>query len=190
MAKLFITLILLFGVVVIGIFYLGPAWSNYQTLRQDAESLRAISSEFDELIKNRDALIDAINSISKSDLDRIDRSLPRGPQTAEFLVILDKIAAENRIALKNIDLTPPSAPQAISPGQPRPATSPQTLKSSGSFQELPISLATVGSYEAFKNFLTSLEKNIRIIDLQNVSFGAPDQNNNINFSVKAKTYYQ
>ncbi len=185
MARVFISIILIFATGVIGIFYLRPQWQQFQTLQNESENLRNLAAELDELIQNRDALIKTINSVSRQDLLKIDQALPQGPRSAEFLVLLENLAKQNNLILRQVDLISKSENQS---GQPRPGGA-ITAPSTGSVKEFPISLNVSGSYGAFKSFLNDLEKSLRIIDITSVSFSASGKDL-FEFTIKGKTYYQ
>jgi Tfp pilus assembly protein PilO len=191
MPRLVITIILLFGAVVVGSFYLLPEWRNFREFRGEAQELREISAELDLLTENRDELLSRINSISKDDLRRIDQALPTGPQSAEFLVLLEKLASKNNLALRRVDLVSAAALGAtVSGGQPRPGGSPTKSIKNGGIAEFPVGISLGGSYEAFKGFLSDLEQNLRTIDVTDISFTSPEKINTFDFGIKAKTYYQ
>ncbi len=197
MPRIFIATILFAAALLSGLFYLSPEWDRFQTLRGEVAELEAISAEFDELIDNRDKLLSLVNSISKENLGRVDRMLPQGPHASDFLVSMEAITIENAIALRRIDLVSPegekSEPQAQrpgTPGTPRPtgaAVSPRSVKET---QALPFNLQVAGSYASFKKFLRGLERNLRLIDVEDISFSAGSKGEISDFTLKAKTYYQ
>lgn len=190
MPRLLITIILLFGAVVVGSFYLLPEWRSFRELREAAQELREISAELDLLTENRDELLSRINSISKDDLRRIDQALPTGPQSAEFLVLLEKLSSKNNLALRRVDLISEAALGSSPGGQPRPGGAPGKSVKTGGIAEFPVGISLGGSYEAFKGFLNDLEQNLRTVDVTDISFTSPEKVNAFDFAVKAKTYYQ
>ncbi len=190
MPRLLITIILIFGTAVVGLFYLMPEWQDFGDIRKDAEDLAGINEEFDVLIQNRDGLIDLINSVSKDDLKRIDRALPQGLQAAEFLVTLERLSAKHGLALKRVDLASSAAQIQPRGGQPRPGGAPAILPKGGALNEFPVGITISGAYESFKGFLSDLEKNLRVVDVQNITFTSPEKSSAFEIVIKAKTYYQ
>lgn len=197
MPRIFIAIIFLAGAALLGVFYARPAWQRFHDLGREAAELEEISKEFDELIENRDDLLGRINAVSKDNLDRVDRILPQGPRASDFLVAMEALTTQNSMALRRIDLVSPEgakgekseASARSSPGQPKPAAAaaPGPVKET---QALPFNLQVAGSYTAFKKFLESMERNIRLIDVEGISFGASGKGEISEFTVKAKTYYQ
>ena len=198
MPRLFITMILIGCAALLGVFYLRPEWQRFQTLRREIAELEEIGVEFAALIANRDALLARINAISKENLGRADRMLPQGPRTADFLVSIEALTMQSGMALRRIDVVSPqeektdasARPGGATSGQPRPAagaTAPRTVQET---KALPFSIQIAGSYEVLKKFLTGLERNLRLIDVENISFSAGEKGDIADVSIKAKTYYQ
>lgn len=190
MPRLFITIILLFGTATTGFFYLAPQWQNFKSLRGDSAALAGISEELDALIQNRDALLSLINSVSADNLERIDRALPSGVQASKFLVSLERLTAKNNLVLRRVDLASSAAQLNTRGGQPRPGGTPSSTVKSGGINELPVGLSVSGTYESLKGFLADLEKNLRLIDVEDITFTSPEKPSAFDIAIKAKTYYQ
>lgn len=151
-----------------------------------------MSVELDELIQNRDSLIETINTISKQDLDRINASLPEGPRSSDFLVLLENLSSAHGLILKRLDLASFTQPAAASTQNPQPKPSGIIISAplGDKTKDFPIHFSVNGSYKAFKEFLVDVEKNLRLIDIQEISFSSTGKGDNIEFVIKAKTYYQ
>ncbi|MBI3442786.1 MAG: hypothetical protein HY007_03400 [Candidatus Sungbacteria bacterium] len=106
-----ISSLLLLGAVLIGIFYLKPAWDQFQQIRTETDHLRQLSAEFDDLIQNRDALIAKLNLVSKEDLHKLEALIPQSPQSLDYLIALQQLAQENgvSIAFTKADINPPAS---------------------------------------------------------------------------------
>lgn len=192
MAQLFISLALFFGSGIIGYFYAWPAWQEFSNLRQESENAATISSELDELGKNRSDLLSTINSVSKEDNERLTEALPPGPHSGELLVFLENLSIKHGVTIRRVDLTAPQETkvQDTKSSQPRPGTVP-TKASDGTIKEFPVTLEIVGTYDAFKAFISDIERSLRIIDVQSITFSAPSLiDSKINFSIRGKTYFQ
>lgn len=190
MPRLFITIILFFGTFVVGLFYLGPEWQIFLNIQKEISSLSRISSELDEIAEERDTLIDLVNTISAEELARINQSLPQGAHAADFLVFLERLSAEHGIVLKSVDLASFTEEKREISGQPTPGGAILTPTSSRTVREFPVTIQVSGTYESFKTFLENLEKNLRLVDIDSFSFTSQGDTKIIDFSIKAKTYYQ
>lgn len=194
MTKTFLTILFIFGIGVLGFFYLKPAWDNFNNIRAEIGDLQSTSQELESLIANRDALIDSINRISKDDLDRINQALPQGQQSAQLLIFFENISGKSGLVLKTIDVSnkdnAAAGVTAASAGQPKPGGSIVAPKTVSIIQEFPINMNLIGTYDSFKKFLSGLENNLRVIDLKTITFGSAGSSGVLNFSIVGKTYYQ
>lgn len=191
MTRYVLIVLLLFGTALVTFFYLQPTWDEFQILRKNNSGLQNLSAELDDLINNRDLLFKKINAISKDNLAKIDATLPKGPKAAEFLVFLENLSTKHSVILKDTTLTGSAVTKVpTSPGQPKPS-GPTTVQGQ-KISDLPLSLNITGSYEALKNFLGDLEKNLRITDVENISFNSPTEKdkNEFQFSLIIRTYHQ
>src|SRR3990167_343839 len=143
MIRIFISILLIFGTVILGIFYLGPAWQSFQNLRSATRDLTEISAELDDLIANRDTLIATINQISKNDLARLQQTLPQGISGATFLVSLEAVILRHGLQFNSIDIaTAPTAAQSTAGvrAQPKPGTTQAPVRAQGTIGELPFNI--------------------------------------------------
>lgn len=189
MPRFLLAIFLLFGTGVVGLFYLNPEWQKFQSLRQENISLQQTSEEFDSLTERRDALIEEVNAISKEQRNLIGQALPEGAKAADFMVDLETITKKRGLILKRIDLSGTIEVKGKT-GQPRTESIITTAPTPGAILEFPIILNVTGLYESFKEFIRDLEKNLRLIDVQEISFITPSQGKTFDFSLRLKTYFQ
>lgn len=187
--KLFLIIFLLFGAGVVGLFYLGPEWQKFQTLRQENRQLQQTSGELDGLTERRNTLIEEINAISKEQRNTIVQALPEGAAAADFLVNLEAMTKKRGLALKRVDLASTVEVKG-GVGQPKAGGIATATQTKGAILEFPVSLNVAGSYESFKEFLQDLEKNLRLIGVQEISFIAPSRGGTVDFTMRLKTYHQ
>lgn len=191
MVKTVITILLVLGIAAVGFVFLLPEWKNFVSVREEIKNLRSISGELDGLIENKDALIDSVNRISKNDLDRINQAMPQEKHAAELLTFFENLSGRSGLVLKNIDLADKTeARTAGALNQPKPGASIILPKSNSQISEFPITMNLLGTYDAFKTFLSGLEKSLRIIHVQNVTFGSAGVSGIFGFTVRAKAFYQ
>ena len=205
MTRLIITAIFLLSALGIGFFYGMPEWELYKTLSAEIAQLEAASKELDALVANRDNLLNLINGITKEDLDRVDQVLPQGARASDFLVAVEALTGAASMSLRRIDLVSPQKASVVVSGNPQAslpraaagdedgaailAAAREGLGDIPGVRALPFTVEVSGSYENFKKFLGSLEKNLRLIDIEQVNFTASGESGAIDFTLKAKTYY-
>lgn len=199
MPRTIIAIVLLIGSGVVGFLYVKPQWARFGELGIQIADATMVSAELDELAKNQDALLAQINAVSQEDLARIDAALPVGPRGIDFLVVLQGYVADSGLTLKHVGLTTPGigksqAGQTASgprtSGQPMPTASDGPEKSASDVSELEFNIRVTGSYESLKTLLSTLERSIRLIDIEALSFNVPQGADVIEYTMHAKTYYQ
>lgn len=195
MPRTFIILILLLGTILIGLFYLNPQWQRFQTLRSDNNELQQLNSEVDALISNLNTLGTTITNIPKENLQLLADALPQGAHGAEFLVVLERLATKNSLALRQTTIEGSDTSSAPSSNgtanQPRPSGTTAKSTPLGNTNELAINLHLNGSYDGFKNFMKDLEKLVRITNINALSFSAPQKvGDSMDINMKVTTYYQ
>ncbi|MBI2053430.1 MAG: type 4a pilus biogenesis protein PilO [Candidatus Sungbacteria bacterium] len=205
MVRLITASVFLLAALGIGFFYTLPEWRRFQGLGTEITQLEAAGAELDSLVANRDNLLNLINGITKEDLDRVDQILPQGARASDFLVAMEALTGVAGMELQRIDLVSPQKTSATVPGNPQ-ASLPRAavggqdgaaVLEGGREKEgdipgvrtLPFTVEVSGSYENFKKFLTALEKNLRLIDIEQIQFTASGESGAVDFTLKAKTYY-
>ena len=194
MPRILLTLIFFLGAIAGAIFYVLPQSNIYMALRRDTGALERISQGLDGAGETRDLLRDKIKSVSKADLERVELVLPKGSGREGLIRVFDYYGAENGVAVKSIAFADQEGVEASRSGAdlsvPRPGGASEAT-GIRSRKEMTISLEGVGSYDNMKRFLDLLEKHIRIIDVESVTFSAMQSPAEaVKFSIKAKTYYQ
>ena len=180
---------LLFGAVIIGLVYLKPQWEDFSALKNKVDRLGELDRKLDLLGEARDKLQEAIAAIPENAKMRLTQALPEGADARGLLILMEERAQRDGILLQGITLETrkESGPQA--PQQPRPAGVIHPALSAA-IKELPFQLSLRGTYETMKRFLATLENSLRLLDITNVAFQAPGQDNTINFNINARAYHQ
>ena len=130
-------------------------------------------------INSRNAYFQNLRSLSekleefKEDVAKIEAALPSDPSPPSFYNFLQKTVSENGLILRNI------GGFAVSP-----------LTSNPSLNAISLSLEVSGSYASLKNFLGAIEKSARIVEVNSISFSAPEEEGLFNFTlgIQAQSY--
>ena len=142
-------------------------------------NLKAVKEEVNKreiFLKDLAELISRYQQINTNDLSRINQALPQGKDIAGLLVQLQNLAENNGLLLASVSVSDPTEPMAGKNGK-------------AEIQQLSVNLSLIGSqnniYRQLKEFLDSLETNLRLFDVSAVYFtpGSPA------FSVNLTTYY-
>jgi hypothetical protein len=116
-----------------------------------------------------------------------DYVIPKEPHMEEIAVVVDYLAKQNSVLMDNLSFSAAS-------GQARAAPSTQENASGatvGAFlpTEISVNGNITGTYENIKGFLQSLERSLRIYDIQSLSV-AVNQSDLYTAAFAAKTYSQ
>ena len=176
--KTIIALILiLIGIAFIFMFS-KPLWIEISALRIQKQEIESTVSEFQRLQSARDGLLSTYNSISKNDLEKLEKILPNNSDNSGILIFLEKTAKDRGISLRRIEFQPKSivASRGI-----------ENIVSN--FETLNFSITLSANYNSFKSFLSALERGSRVIDITDLSFFS-GKTDFFEFVLRGKSYYQ
>jgi Tfp pilus assembly protein PilO len=176
----FLVLILLLGAVLAAGFFflLKPKYEEvlltfnkiYEQKKTEASTLKASERKALQYIVD-------FNSISESEKSLIDKIIPDSGQSELIYIEIEKIAKERGLILRKINITEKKEDL-------RNKNDEEKVKKG--VNELEIDLIVEGfNYEGMKRFLSAIEKNIRLMDIQDITF-SPDT---FSANIKLLTYY-
>ena len=171
------------------IIYVNFTVAAYTSLDERRAELNAL----DELYSRKEkAIADVQNVLKNYDSDQklkglqdvISSSLPNAPQQSEILNQIRAIAGVNQLALTDLSLNISSVQSVTAK-----ATSTQLIKPVAAIS---VQFKVIGYYADIKNFISSLENNLRVMDVRSISIdplGKPDQDY-YRADLTVITYYQ
>lgn len=165
---------------------------KYQEMRYAQKKVQAKETE----IQNKQGYFSKINEASEKlkkypkELAKIDFALPANVSLPFLYDFFQKISSQNGLVLENISGGPASVIQPkISSGSEINIQSEIGFQSEKAVQEIKVNLSLAGSYSAFKNFLSSIEKSARMIEVESMSFSFPkEEGESLSFSLTVKTH--
>lgn len=178
-------------VVSVGTFllYIDPAYGDIKSLRTD-------SASYDEALNNskilqsiRGELSDKYKNFPATDLDRLKKLLPDNVDNIRLILQIQRIAAPYGMTLKNVkfDVVAPVQTQAGFATGGAVASAPKK-----NYEGFDLEFSTEGSYTNFTAFLQDLEKSLRIVDVNSISFTsstATPGSDIYKYDFKIKTYW-
>ena len=154
--------VILFLAVILGtIFYWWPKLQEYINTKETIKIKDAEITEKEEYFSNLRTIDSKLNDYS-DELGKIDSALPLDPSMPELFNFMKGVSSENGLILEELSL-----------GQGA-----DSITVSG-VQEIPFSVSVAGSYSAFKNLLTAVFQNIRMVDVGTISFSTPTEEEGI-----------
>lgn len=180
MPRLILIFIILLSILLIGLFLIWPKYQKLSNLSREIEAketeLHYIEEYFAKLNRLSEELKKYENQVSK-----IDFALPSDSSLALLSLInfLQRAGSQNGLIftkLGSFSLTSPKVPT----GTPTPET-PSKIK------EISLGFEVSGSYFAFKNFLETLEKSAKLIEVETSSFSS-EEGGIFSYNLNIKTY--
>ncbi|RJQ37528.1 hypothetical protein C4552_00645 [Candidatus Parcubacteria bacterium] len=170
--------IILFGIGIgLAAFVAWPQWDAIATIEADTEAIRQLKAEIEQLIAHRDRLLAEREAIDPADIRRIEAMAPRGVEEKELIRTMETLALQHGLQLRDLTIEPSA--QSAGVGTP----------SETAYTAVPIHVTVVGNLTAFRQFLSSVEQNLRLIDVVQLSLNAPD-GNAVAFPVESNVYYR
>ncbi|MFZ5559666.1 MAG: type 4a pilus biogenesis protein PilO [Patescibacteria group bacterium] len=185
MIKNIIIIILILGFIALVVFLDVPGVQNILELRKSIASEKEKLLDKQELFAKVERLVQAYEE-NKESVEKIDHILPSGEKIPDLIVQLEALAFEQGLSLENIDII------TIKEEESRVPQATLTEKPAVTYKTMSVSMKIVGSYEAFKAFLKSVEENLRLLDINSVEFTTESKEGGkvFGFEVRLITYHQ
>ncbi len=154
---------LILVLIAIGIFYtfISPQYGDAQMLEAEAAKYRDLIANVSRITESRDNLSNSFESIPASEKMRLLKVLPDNVDAVGLARDLDTIASKYGIAIRTVtveDEPSNNAGRIVIPNDALP------------YEKAYVSFSFVSDYANFMKFLADLEKSLRIMDVQEVSF--------------------
>jgi len=156
-----------------------PYYDKVMVLRDRSTQYKGILANIIEIEQKRDDLKVKYENLPKEDVQRLEKVLPSQSDIVSLAVNFDSIAARYGISIKSINSTDSSTQSAEGIVQ---------APSSSLYHEATVTLSFIANYESFRAFMSDIEKSLRIIDIQSVTFNSSDDGL-YDFKVTVKTYW-
>lgn len=193
MSRIILTLLFVLGAVVLGTGYIRQSWERLGTVRKERAALDELRVEIDSIAAIRTSLVNQINALPQSDLDRIATALPETPGEPDLIIFFEYLAAKHGLALTSINTDVATENQNQQGDQPVPGGggTKTSIDSSTERKSVVIALNIRGSYEPLLRFLDDIAHHIRLMNAKAISFSFNQEALNIiDTDVVVETYYQ
>lgn len=137
-----------------------------------------------ELQAVRDELTAKYNAFSPEDINRIETLLPDTVDTVQLIIDLDDLAQSNGLVFKDTKFE-------SGLGTDAQKTPTDLLLDAKEYQTSTVGFVVEGSYENFQNFLRDLERSLRLVEVNSLSFNAAPigKTGDFSFQVELATYW-
>jgi hypothetical protein len=163
---------------------------------QDALVLKDKKAEFDTAMNNanqlserRQALVDQVNKFPAEELVRLNKLLPDHVDNVRLIMEVDRIALKYGMSIRDVQLQGLNLLNNNNSGN----TSTVLGTAPKDYDNVVLSFSVSSSYSTFKEFLSELEDNLRISDVESLSFSVPPQDTRgkdvYQYSLSIRTYW-
>ena len=163
--------------VALGIAVVFPKYQNLNLLQLKVKEKEAALQSEKEYFSNLSEIAEKLKQYEES-LSKISSALAAEPGLPALFNFLQTTASQNGLVLKRIA---PTLPSFLKEELVKEGWSPE-------IRETGINLIVAGSYSSFKNFLSTLEKTARMIELESISFSTSEEAGPIDFNLRIKAY--
>ncbi|OGF83195.1 hypothetical protein A3B18_00595 [Candidatus Giovannonibacteria bacterium RIFCSPLOWO2_01_FULL_46_13] len=168
--------------VAIGFFWAYPLWQEVGEVKIEKASTEATLARMQELNRKRDEILAKYNSISPEDMAKLEEFFPRKPDSAVWLLNLERLATRNGLLLKSISMTEEVKSES---GEN------QVVPGTENFETFPFEISVSGNYASFIAFLEAAEKSRRLIDVDSLMFDSGEGTKDLyEFTLNAHTYWK
>ncbi len=180
----FIFPIILIAIAAISYFtFIDPHYTQVKALRVQLDSYNKALSNERQLEAIRNDLTERRNAMSSSDIERLERLLPDNVNNVGLILDLNALGQPLGMQIQNVKFEVQNKATAAGQDQKQAA---QDKKDYGVFN---IEFSTIGTYPNFVSFLAQLDKSLRMIDVQSISFSSTDDRSVYRYDFKVKTYW-
>jgi len=179
-----------------GLFgFVMPGYKELSALKTKVSAYDQALNNSRSLEEERDKLTQKFNSISASNLDKIEKLVPDNVDNIRLILEIEKLASPYGMVLKDVHYEVVSKEDQENKQTPKQGGS---IKNANlEYGSWDLEFTTEGSYSDFVNFVADLEQNLRIVDVVSVQFssGSTDANNKAGaqkpykYKFKIKTYW-
>jgi Tfp pilus assembly protein PilO len=175
--RFFLAIILLVGAIGIVIFFIAPRMTGISELRAEEKQYSLALDNARRLDETRQDLLDRFNSFEEDDLDNLKKMLPANIDNVKLIIELDALAGQYGLPLQNISVEENDTDvQIIEQG-------------SGDYGKVQLKFSVRGPYTQFVDFLESLERGLRIIDVRQLTFQTTEVSDIYQYNLVIETYW-
>ena len=180
MIRLF-TPILILGLALVSFFYFtAPVLKDLDGLKVRRLALTAALENATKLRDRQKELLDLENAIDPDNIAALKQLLPNNIDNVRLIIDINNIAKKRGLTVRNPSIAKEAdAATSDTKANNRPATDKSSVM---------ISFSVSSSYEVLKLFLTDLERSLRIVDLESLSFSGNDKNL-YDYKISLRTYW-
>lgn len=176
MGRTIIPLILLIAAAGTFMVYTNGAYQDSKALAAQYQQYNDALTQSSQLRGLRDQLLSRRNTFSADDVRKVERLLPDNVDNIRLIIDINDIAARYHLQVSNVSF------QAAQTAQGSVGSGSSVLGTAT------VTFAISATYDQFMTFIQDLERSLRLLDIENVSFtvGAGDITD---YTITVQTYW-
>lgn len=163
------------------IFYINPTYATIQEKQAEFQRLDEANTKAAELRDKREKLIADRKKIDNVQLDNLTKFLPDGVENVRLIIDIKYIA--NKVISQDIRGAKVMGVVGKTAGSGTAVTS-----DGKKYGSIGLNFSVTTTYDKFIVFLQSLEDNLRLVDVSDISFTSKDDDE-YDFNVTLQTYW-
>ncbi|MCK4918444.1 MAG: type 4a pilus biogenesis protein PilO [Candidatus Pacebacteria bacterium] len=157
-------------------FFVDPMYQDIQVLKEEKIQYDEALNKSRELREVRDSLLSKYNRLDSENIDRLEKIIPDNIDNVKLIMEIDSMASKYGAVIRRVDVNS-HVDEEGSLG-----------KDTKEYNIVNLDLTIEASYEDFIKFLNDLSSNLRIVDVNSLSF----ESNYLDlyqFNLNFKTYW-
>lgn len=155
--------------IAIGLYYTftSPQYSEMKLVRAQANQYKEVLGGAEAIEESARRLEVLYAGVPRSEIERLGKVLPNNIDSVRLALDLDGLAGKYGISLKSV---------SVEKRQQENIGSFEFTDTSIPYEKALVSFSFVSSYSNFTNFLRDIERNVRIMNIREISFLSNDTN--------------
>jgi Tfp pilus assembly protein PilO len=162
--------------------YIDPTYTAVKDLRAEEATLNAALTRALELQQTRDQLLSRYNTFAPDDLSRLEKFLPDHVDNVRLVLDMDGMASAYGMRVRNVAIEKPQEDKK------KPRQGQVVGPDERMYESMVLSFTVTGEYDTFRQFMVDLEKSLRLVDVEGVSFTAAESGL-YDYTVTLRTYW-
>ncbi len=183
MISLITPLILIIAAVALFFTFTDGKYQEVKQLKVDQQVYQERFELIEKLIDTRDTvLLPRYNALTPKQVERLTKAVPRQVNNIRLINDIDRLLVNFNTKVDSFSFTEPESKSSNGNGAEAISTEPK-------LQSMQVTIAFAAPYEMFQDIMRELEKSLRFIDVESVSFSASSDKATYNYNVKFTTYW-
>lgn len=164
------------------IFFVKPQYTEVKEMEQQSTELEGVLKNARKLQQLRDELLEKQQNITASDISRLEKLIPENSDNVKLVLEFQNIAEQYGLEIQTASSSKNDDEEGVG----------QTFDvETKDYGIITIDFTLEGGYQSFVDFLRSIEENLRISDIKNLSITASnnDQIDSYIYTLSLDTYW-